>query len=59
MGDRGGAYRVLLGRPEGKRQLGGPTRRWVDYIKMDIQEGRWGAWTRLVRLITGTDGRLL
>ena len=38
MGEERGAYRVLVGRPEGKRQLGRPTRRWVDNIRMDLQE---------------------
>jgi len=37
MGERRGAYRVLVGKPEGKRPLGGPRRRWEDNIKMDIQ----------------------
>jgi hypothetical protein len=31
-------YRVLVGKPEGKRQLGRPRRRWEDNIKMDLQE---------------------
>jgi len=31
-------YRVLLGKPEGKRPLGRPRRRWVDNIRMDLQE---------------------
>jgi len=31
-------YRVLLGKPEGKRPLGRPRRRWVDSIRMDLQE---------------------
>jgi len=31
-------YRVLVGKPEGSRQLGKPRRRWVDNIKMDLQE---------------------
>ena len=38
MGERIGAYRVLLGKPEGKRQLARPRRRWEYNIKMDIQE---------------------
>jgi len=38
MGDGRGAYRVLVGKPEGKRPLGRPRRRWVDDIKVDIQE---------------------
>ena len=33
-----GAYRVLVGKPEGKRQLGRPRRRWVDNIRMDLHE---------------------
>ena len=36
MGERRGVYRVLVGRPEGKRPLGRPWRRWEDNIKMDI-----------------------
>jgi hypothetical protein len=38
MGERRGAYRVLMGRPEGKIQLGRPSRRWEDNIKTDHQE---------------------
>jgi hypothetical protein len=38
MGERRGAYRVLLGNPEGRRPLGGPRRRWGDNIKMDHLE---------------------
>ena len=33
-----GVYRVLAGKPEGKRPLGRPRRRWVDNIRMDLQE---------------------
>jgi hypothetical protein len=33
-----GVYRVLMGKPEGKRPLGRPRRRWKDNIKMDLQE---------------------
>ena len=35
---RGGAYRVLVGKLEGKRPLGRPRRRWVDNNRMDLQE---------------------
>jgi hypothetical protein len=43
MGMGRGAYRVLVGRPEGRRPLGRPRRRWEDNIKMDLQEvGWWG-----------------
>ena len=38
MGEERGAYRVLVGKPEGKRPLGSPRRRWVDNIRMDLQE---------------------
>jgi len=38
MGERRGVYRVLLGKPERKRPLGRPRRRWDDNIKMDLQE---------------------
>ena len=37
-GERRGVYRVLLGKPEGKRQLGRPRLRWEDNIKMYLQE---------------------
>jgi hypothetical protein len=39
---RKGAYRVLLGKPEGKSSLGRPRCRWEDNIKMDLQDGGWG-----------------
>jgi hypothetical protein len=38
MGKGKGAYRILVGRPEGRRPFGKPTRRWEDNIKMDLQE---------------------
>jgi hypothetical protein len=38
MGDERGVYRVLVGRPEEKRPLGRPRRRWEDNIKMDLRE---------------------
>jgi len=37
-----GVYRVLVGKPEGKRPLGRPRRRWEDNIEMDLQEERCG-----------------
>jgi hypothetical protein len=42
MGEGRGAYRVLVGRPEGRRPLGRPRRRWEDNIKMDLHEVGWG-----------------
>jgi hypothetical protein len=38
MGEGRGAYRVSVGRPEGKRSLGRPRRRWENNIKMDLRE---------------------
>ena len=38
MGEGRGVHRVLVGKPEGKRPLGRPRRRWEDNIKMDLQE---------------------
>ena len=38
MGEKRRAYRVLVGKPEEKRPLGRPRRRWVDNIRMDLQE---------------------
>jgi hypothetical protein len=42
MGERRGAYRVLVGKLEGRRPLGRPRRRWEDNIKMDLQQVGWG-----------------
>jgi hypothetical protein len=38
IGERRGVYRLLKGKPEGKRPLGRPRRRWEDNIKMDLEE---------------------
>jgi hypothetical protein len=43
MGEGRGVYRVLVGKPEGKRPLGRPRRRWEDNIKTDLQEVGCGA----------------
>ena len=43
MGEERGVYRVLVGKPEGKRPLGRPRRRWVDTIRMELQEVRYGS----------------
>jgi hypothetical protein len=42
MGEGRDAYRGLVGRPEDRRPLGRPRRRWEDSIKMDLQEVGWG-----------------
>jgi len=51
MGERRGVYRVLVGKPDGKRPLGRPRRRWEDNIKMDLQEVGCGGmdWVELAQ----------
>ena len=51
VGDDRGAHRVLVGKPEGKRPLGRPRRRWEDNIKMYLQEfgGGRGDWMALAQ----------
>jgi hypothetical protein len=41
IGETRNAYRILVGKPEGKRPLGSPRRRWIDNIKIDIREIGW------------------
>ena len=59
MGEERGVYRVFMGKPEGRRPLGRDMRRWVDNIRMDLQEVGCGIWTGLgwPRMETG-GGRL-
>jgi hypothetical protein len=53
------SYRVLVGKPEGKRPLGRSRHRWKDNIKMDFQEVGWGVTCNgLISLRIGTGGRL-
>jgi hypothetical protein len=42
LGEKRNAYTLLVGKPEGKRPLGRPRRRWVDNVKMDLLEIGWG-----------------
>jgi len=51
LGERRGVCRVLVGKPEGKRPLGRPRRRWEDNIKMDLQEMECGGtnWINLAQ----------
>jgi len=47
MGERRGIYRVLVGKPEGRRPPGRPRHRWEDNIKMDLQEMGCGGMDRI------------
>jgi hypothetical protein len=58
MGEKRNVYRLLVGKPEGKRPLGRPRPRWIDNIKMDLLE-IGVLWTGLVWLRIGTGGELL
>ena len=51
VGEGRGVHRVLVGKPEGKRPLGGSRRRWEDNIKMDLREvgGGCGDWMELAQ----------
>ena len=55
MGEERGVYRVLVGKPEGKRPLGRPRRRWEDNIKMDLQGVGCGN-MNLIELAQDRDG---
>jgi hypothetical protein len=60
MGEGKNVYRVLVGKPEGKRPLGRPRRRWEDGIGMDLEEIGWGGvWSGFNWLRIGTVGGLL
>jgi hypothetical protein len=51
-GEKRGAYRVLVGKPEGRRPLGRPRRRWENNIKIDLREvgcGHGSIWLRIRR----------
>jgi hypothetical protein len=58
MGEGRNVYRVLFGKPERRRPLGRPRRRW-DGIKMDLEEIGWGVWSGFIWLSIGTVGGLL
>jgi hypothetical protein len=59
LGEGRNVYRVLVGRPEGKRTLGRPRRRWEGGIKMDLREIGWGVWSGFTWLRIGIVGGLL
>jgi len=58
-GERKGVYKVLMGKPEGKRPLGRPRRRWEDNIKMDLQEVECGGMDWIEQAQVGTGGGYL
>jgi hypothetical protein len=53
------AYKIMVGKQEGRRPLGRPRRRWVDNIKMDLKEIDGMEWIGLIWLRIGTGGGLL
>jgi hypothetical protein len=57
-GEERKVYKVLVGKPKGKRPLGRPRRRWEDWMRMDLREIGWG-WIGLDWLRIGTGGELL
>jgi hypothetical protein len=59
MGEGRNVYRVLVGKPEGKRPVGRRRRRWEDGIKMDLRKIGWGMWSGFSWLRIGTVGGLL
>jgi hypothetical protein len=59
MGEGRNVYSVLAGKPEGKRPLERPRRRWEDGIKLDFREIGWGVWSGFTWLRIGIIGGLL
>jgi hypothetical protein len=54
-----GGYKVLVGKPEGRRPFGIIRPTWEDSIKMDLREVGWGIWIGSIWLKIGTGGGLL
>jgi hypothetical protein len=61
MGEKRNAYRILVGKSEGKRKLGRPSCRWVNNIKIDLRGIGWDGmvWTGSIWLRIGISGGLL
>jgi hypothetical protein len=59
IGERRGAYRALVGKPERRRPLGRPRRRWENNTKVDLREVGWGVWTGSIWPRIGPGGGLL
>jgi hypothetical protein len=59
-GEKRNAYRLLVGKLEGRRPLGRPRQKWVNNVRMNLREREAGViWTGLVWLRIGTGGELL
>jgi hypothetical protein len=58
-GAKRNVYRLLVGKPEGKRSLGKPRQRWVDNLRWILEREDGVVWTGLVWLWIGTSGELL
>jgi hypothetical protein len=48
MGEKRDVFRLFVGKPEGRRPLGRPRRRWIDNIKMGLLQINWVVWTGFV-----------
>jgi hypothetical protein len=59
MGEKGTAYRILVGKPEGKRPQGRSRRRWEDNIKWILERRDGMVWIKSIWLGIGTSGGLL
>jgi hypothetical protein len=59
MGEERKVYRVLVGKPEGKRPLGRLRHGWKDEIRMDLRKIGWGVWSGFNWLRIGAGGGLL
>jgi hypothetical protein len=59
MGEDRKVYKVLVGKPKGRRPLGRPRRRWEDVVRMDLREIGLGVWIGFDWLRTGTNDWLL
>jgi hypothetical protein len=59
IGEERKVYKVLVGKPKGKRPLGRPRRRWEDGIRMDLRETAWGVWIGFDWFRAETGGGLL
>jgi hypothetical protein len=49
MGEKRNVYRLLVGKPEGRRPLGRPRRTWLDNIRIDLVQVGWGDWIGLAQ----------